>query len=153
VRVAVPLLHGLSVDAVEALCSARAGNTSLINRSPEYGLVHTGLQAILETAIRTRTKASAVAQDLKEMNLPDESIALIVELLRRERGPLEAFSMTNRTRFPQMESLQWRVDVAISSSSLLRVFRPSILMQVRKFHPGKWAEGAREQASRLFKEP
>ena len=63
------------------------------------------------------------------MNLPSPAIRAIVELLKTNRMDLElAQSLTNRTRFPRLDGLQWRVDVAISSSSLLRVFRPSIMM-------------------------
>ena len=90
----------------------------------------TGLQAIIRTAIRTRTKASVVEKDLTEMNIPPPAVALIGALLKRERMDLETRSLTNRTRFPRLGGLQWRVDVAISSSSLLRVFRPSIMVQM-----------------------
>ena len=64
------------------------------------------------------------------LNFPPSCVGVVCDTLRRERMDLETLSLTNRTRFPRLEGLQWRVDVAISSSSLLRVFRPSIVMQM-----------------------
>ena len=84
---------------------------------------------MIETAVRNRCKASVVDKDLKEMNLPVRAVDMIVRKLKLERMALEDRSSTN-PRFPRLEQLHWRIDVAISSSSLLRVFRPSILLQM-----------------------
>jgi hypothetical protein len=64
------------------------------------------------------------------MNLPANCVQLVAAALKRERLELEASSLATRTRLPRLEGLTWRVDVTISSSSLLRVFRPSIMMQM-----------------------
>jgi len=141
----VPLLHVLPEGEFKAmlelaLTGARCGevlDSSYIAAfdgdsplSPENGIVFTALQIILRTAIRTRTKASSVEKDLVSLNLPVLVVASIVESLKKERMGLELQSLSHRTRFPRLDGLQWRVDVAISSSSLLRVFRPSITMQM-----------------------
>lgn len=99
-------------------------------QSIESGSVWTAIQVIIFTAIRLRIKASVVGSDLKRMCVPDEAVDVVVELLKRERSQRESGILSNRARFPRLESLHWRVDVAISSSSLLRVFRPNILMQI-----------------------
>ena len=147
VRAAVPLIHGLEdaelapyIDLAlaalkrgsapedgdfEALTAAKGG------ASEKDGTIFTGVYIILRTAIRNRCKASIVEKDLKQMNVPPSAVSIIVSKLKAERFAIEDRSLTNQTRFPRLEELHWRVDVAISSSSLLRVFRPSILMQVR----------------------
>lgn len=109
----------------EAVFSANDGGASTY-----HGAVFTGLYIIIETALRNRCKASVVDKDLKQMNVPPSVVDFIVRKLKADRPALEDRSLTNRTRFPRLDSLHWRVDVAISSSSLLRVFRPSIVMQM-----------------------
>ena len=136
VRAAIPLLHELPTAEVAtlvtlALDAATAGvapehsyHSFVASRTaagPDLGVAFTGLQVMLSTAIRTRTKASIVQRDLTEMNVPATTVGTLVECLKRDRLALESSSLTNRPRFPKLESLQWRVDVAISSSALLRV--------------------------------
>ena len=43
---------------------------------------------------------------------------------------VQAFAVESRIRCPRLERLRWRVDVVISSGSLSRVMRPSVLLQV-----------------------
>eukprot|EP00615_Pteridomonas_danica_P006975 CAMPEP_0114337144 /NCGR_PEP_ID=MMETSP0101-20121206/6171_1 /TAXON_ID=38822 ORGANISM="Pteridomonas danica, Strain PT" /NCGR_SAMPLE_ID=MMETSP0101 /ASSEMBLY_ACC=CAM_ASM_000211 /LENGTH=222 /DNA_ID=CAMNT_0001469289 /DNA_START=6 /DNA_END=674 /DNA_ORIENTATION=+ len=135
IRRAVPLMHAEAGSVEEILAKAlallkdRGAENQLIN-SDEQGTIFTALQLILSTAIRSRTKASVVEKDLKSMNVPEQVVVSLVNMLKKERMELESRSLTNRTRFPRLEDLQWRADVAISSSSLLRVFRPCILMQI-----------------------
>jgi hypothetical protein len=136
VRAAVPLLHELPALDVAALVALAldAATTGVAPESaydafvaprtaqgPAWGVAFTGLQVMLGTAIRTRTKASVVEKDLTEMNVPATTVAALVESLKRERLALESSSLSNRPRFLKLEGLQWRVDVAISSSALLRV--------------------------------
>jgi hypothetical protein len=145
IKVAVPLLHKIPEADLNAVLgaasdSARRGDVSesgfgaamedLDAMSPENCLVYTALRLIVKTAIRTRTKASSVEKDLVALNIPVHVVSSIVELLKKQRLELELQSLTHRTRLPRLDGLQWRVDVAISSSSLLRVFRPSIMMQM-----------------------
>mmetsp|Transcript_2028 Transcript_2028/g.4300 ORF Transcript_2028/g.4300 Transcript_2028/m.4300 type:complete len:232 (+) Transcript_2028:232-927(+) len=144
VKAASSLFHTLPPTEIESLLDSVTNDlksslvsdhtTSMVERIPssdakeESGAVITALHVILRTAIRTRTKASVVAKDLGLLNLPPTAIQVITEKLKSQRLELEARSLC--TRFPHLENLQWRVDVAISSSSLQRVFRPSIMMQM-----------------------
>jgi hypothetical protein len=43
---------------------------------------------------------------------------------------LQAHLLSERLSFPGVADLSWRVDVAISSSKLSRVMKPSVLMQL-----------------------
>ena len=45
---------------------------------------------------------------------------------------VQEYAVASRIRCPRLERLRWRVDVVISSGSLSRVMRPTILMQVRR---------------------
>jgi len=133
---ALPALHAMSNLDIGTLvsCSIRgvddAQRQDALALSPEHGIVFTALDKILSVAVRTRTKAGQVENDLKELNFPAEAIPLIVEGLKKSRHELESRSLSIRTRFPRLDALKWRVDVTISSSSLLRVFRPNVMMQM-----------------------
>mmetsp|Transcript_68113 Transcript_68113/g.188761 ORF Transcript_68113/g.188761 Transcript_68113/m.188761 type:complete len:243 (-) Transcript_68113:2592-3320(-) len=100
------------------------------DEGPNYNVIFTAIHSIIRTAVRNRTKASVVAADLKAINVPPPFVDIIIKVMKQERFQLETQSVVTRTRFPRLDNLQWRVDVAISSSSLLRVFRPSILFQM-----------------------
>jgi COMM domain containing 5 len=138
VKVAVPLLHAMDVGEIDTLLSVALENLNHGDSegrggtlaSPESCSVFTALQLILRTAIQTRSKASSVERDLIAMNVPSHATDLIVETIKKHRMDLEVASVANRTRFPRLDGLHWRVDVTISSSSLLRVFRPNIVMQM-----------------------
>ncbi len=47
-----------------------------------------------------------------------------------KRAALEAGARARRVTFPGLTKLDWRVDVAISSTQLNRVFKPSVTFQI-----------------------
>uniref|UniRef100_A0A665TMT1 COMM domain-containing protein 5 n=1 Tax=Echeneis naucrates TaxID=173247 RepID=A0A665TMT1_ECHNA len=47
------------------------------------------------------------------------------------RAVLEAATSQNDPHLPTIEDFKWRVDVAISTSSLARALQPSVLMQIK----------------------
>ena len=52
-------------------------------------------------------------------------------LVRRDsREAVQAVAQANKPAFPTLAQLRWRVDVAISTSSLSRVLRPTVLLQM-----------------------
>jgi hypothetical protein len=46
------------------------------------------------------------------------------------RAPLEEQAAKPTIQFPSIEQVRWRTDVTISTASLERVFRPTVMMQV-----------------------
>lgn len=85
---------------------------------------------IMRTAIRTKAKVSVVKNDLLEMKFPAALVDDICSELITSRMPLEAKFISNRTQCAKLERLRWRIDVTISSSSLSRIMRPNILVQI-----------------------
>uniref|UniRef100_A0A7S2R5K4 COMM domain-containing protein 5 n=1 Tax=Rhizochromulina marina TaxID=1034831 RepID=A0A7S2R5K4_9STRA len=143
VKDAVRLMHKVDEAVTMELVSACAQTlqhpdvgfsrqlSARLGEDPELAPLFTGLYMIMSTAVRHRTKASVVEEDLRSMNIPNTIVGRIGTTLRTHRSGLEDMHIQNRVRFPRLEGLHWRVDVTISSSSLLRVFRPSILMRMR----------------------
>jgi len=93
-------------------------------------LLMTAIYFILKQAVRTKTKISVVKADLTTMRLPAAFIEVIANELCQARMNLESVAVTHRLHFAKLEKLRWRIDVIISSGSLSRIMRPSILMQV-----------------------
>jgi hypothetical protein len=93
--------------------------------------IFTGLLLLLRAAVRRRTKLSDVTRDLAALHVPDMVARDIVKLLKNSRPELEAGFDRDVPHFPGLADMKWRIDVAMTSSVLSRVFRPSITMQLR----------------------
>ena len=54
----------------------------------------------------------------------------IVNVVKAQRSAIEGVSTVSAPACPRLASTRWRVDVAISTSSLQKCLKPSILMQL-----------------------
>lgn len=96
----------------------------------DCGVILTGLYSIIRVGVRQKTKLSIINADLRKMNVPEPIVDDIVRVIKVSRFDVEHCALTQRIRFPKLDKLRWRVDVVISSGSLSRVMRPSLMMQV-----------------------
>ena len=53
-----------------------------------------------------------------------------MKVILASKSKLQKTLVDKRIRFPRLQKLRWRIDVTISSGSLSRVMRPSILMEM-----------------------
>ncbi|XP_069468822.1 COMM domain-containing protein 5 isoform X1 [Ambystoma mexicanum] len=94
-----------------------------------------GLYTLLKEALRlpiSTLKPDVFKEDLKELRIPEDFIVDLANILfGNRRQVLETAAINQGTRLPSVEDLRWRVDVAISTSSLARALQPSILMQLK----------------------
>jgi len=97
--------------------------------------VYSGLLSLMQAALRlpeTSIKPENFKAELVEMKFPPEFIPILGNVVFGEsRQFADEMIQEQRTRLPQLDSLQWRVDVAISTSSLNRVLEPTILMRMK----------------------
>lgn len=143
----VPILHRLTSDILNEILQSiilyLKGNqitdeqfiilTKLSNKIEggfDVSLIYTGLYLIINIAIRQKIKNIIIKNDLLKMNLPSNVIDDIIRYIRISRFDIENSALQYRIRLPRLEKLRWRVDVIISSGSLSRVLRPTILMQM-----------------------
>lgn len=96
----------------------------------EFSVVFSGLYTLTRIVTKLKTKLSVAATDLEKMNMPAPFIDLFVRMLRSSREGFELIAVDNNFRFPRLQKFRWRVDVTISSSSLSRILKPTIMMQV-----------------------
>lgn len=96
----------------------------------EFSVIFSGLYSLNTLVTKLKTKLSVVAADLEKMNMPAPFIDLFVRMLCSSRSGFELIAVDNNFRFPRLQNFRWRVDVTISSSSLSRILKPSIMMQM-----------------------
>ncbi|KAM5145789.1 COMM domain-containing protein 5 [Mantella aurantiaca] len=108
-------------------------NTSLSEE--QLSFIISGAYTLLRVALRlpaSTLKQEAFKEDLKELRIPDDFIGDFSNIVfGNRRTILEDAALQQGIRLPTVEDLRWRVDVAISTSSLSRALQPSILMQMK----------------------
>ncbi|XP_007481477.1 COMM domain-containing protein 5 [Monodelphis domestica] len=117
----------------------REATRRLVDSSPlsesQFGVLVAGMYALLREALRlpaSALKPDAFREDLQQLQVPDEFLADFATVIFGSRRPdLEGLAREQGARLPTVEDFRWRVDVAISTSSLARSLQPSILMQLK----------------------
>uniref|UniRef100_F6QHB0 COMM domain-containing protein 5 n=1 Tax=Xenopus tropicalis TaxID=8364 RepID=F6QHB0_XENTR len=94
-----------------------------------------GAYTLLKVALRlpvSTLKQEVFKEDLKDLRIPDDFIEDFANIVYGNRRPiLENAALKHGVRLPALEDMRWRVDVAISTSSLSRALQPSILVQLK----------------------
>jgi hypothetical protein len=89
----------------------------------------TGLLLVFRAGVRSRHKAAEMKQDVEQdLKMPAELAQLLVTAIQNKRGVVENVTVEKRPRCASLKSLDWRVEVTISTGSLNRVLKPSILL-------------------------
>lgn len=104
---------------------------------PQERLSHiiAGMHRVLSEAIRIPTpllKQEAFKEDLRELRIPEDFITDFCSVVfGNRRAVLDAAASQKDPQLPTVADFKWRVDVAISTSSLARALQPSVLMQMK----------------------
>ncbi|XP_026213089.1 COMM domain-containing protein 5 [Anabas testudineus] len=104
---------------------------------PQDRLSHivAGMYRVLSEAIRIPTaslKQEAFKEDLRELKISEDFITDFSSVVfGNRRAALESAASQKDPQLPTIENFNWRVDVAISTSSLARALQPSVLMQMK----------------------
>jgi hypothetical protein len=95
-----------------------------------YGTLFLGLLELFGEAIRIRVVDKTFADDLRKLGLPRTALTTMTTLLATHRQDLVAAARAERMVLPSLRGLDWRVDVAITTTQLNKVFKPSVLLQL-----------------------
>ncbi|XP_041652868.1 COMM domain-containing protein 5 [Cheilinus undulatus] len=104
---------------------------------PQERLCHivAGMHRVLSEAIRippSSLKQEAFKEDLRELRIPEDFITDFSSVVfGNRRAALEAATSQNDPQLPTVQDFKWRVDVAISTSSLARALQPSVLIKMK----------------------
>ncbi|KFV41911.1 COMM domain-containing protein 5, partial [Tyto alba] len=94
-----------------------------------------GMYTLLREALRlplSTFKQEVFKEDLKELRIPEDFIVDFSSIVFGNRRPaFEGTALIQKSRLPSVQDFKWRVDVAISTSSLARALQPSILMMMK----------------------
>uniref|UniRef100_A0A8C0III6 COMM domain-containing protein 5 n=2 Tax=Strigidae TaxID=30459 RepID=A0A8C0III6_BUBBB len=94
-----------------------------------------GMYTLLREALRlplSTFKQEVFKEDLKELRIPEDFIVDFSSIVFGNRRPAsEGTALIQGSRLPSVQDFKWRVDVAISTSSLARALQPSILMMMK----------------------
>ncbi|XP_033919716.1 COMM domain-containing protein 5 [Melopsittacus undulatus] len=94
-----------------------------------------GMYTLLREALRlplSTFKQEVFKEDLKELRIPEDFIVDFSSIVFGNRRPTsEGTALIQGSRLPRVQDFKWRVDVAISTSSLARALQPSILMMLK----------------------
>uniref|UniRef100_A0A670ZXX1 COMM domain-containing protein 5 n=1 Tax=Pseudonaja textilis TaxID=8673 RepID=A0A670ZXX1_PSETE len=100
----------------------------------QLAILLAGMYSLLREALRLPLSSlkQEVSVPLSIWMIPEEFIADFATVVFGNRRPLlEAALQKQGNRLPRIEDFKWRVDVALSTSSLARALQPSILMQLK----------------------
>ncbi|XP_032886168.1 COMM domain-containing protein 5 [Amblyraja radiata] len=94
-----------------------------------------GMYTLLQEALRlppSSLKQEVFKEDLRDIRIPEELISDFASVVfGSRRSVLDAAALQQGNRLPSVDDFRWRVDVAISSSSLTRALQPAVLMQLK----------------------
>ncbi|KAI4873450.1 hypothetical protein NFI96_027300 [Prochilodus magdalenae] len=101
----------------------------------KFSRIVAGMYELLREALRlpsSSLKQEGFKEELRELRISEEFITDLASVVfGNRRSTLDAVFTQQGPRLPSLEEFRWRVDVAISTSSLARALQPSILMQFK----------------------
>eukprot|EP00039_Didymoeca_costata_P026436 m.15911 g.15911 ORF g.15911 m.15911 type:complete len:218 (+) comp5526_c0_seq1:111-764(+) len=94
----------------------------------------TGIYDLLKASFRIPEggiKKQVYTEDLEALKIPNEfALDIVKSVFGSKRAAIDEKVTENRVRLPGLQNLKWRCDVAISTSTLKRAMKPSVLMQM-----------------------
>jgi hypothetical protein len=111
------------------VASTAAASTACGGDTP-FAAVRNFLDRVIRTSVRLGAEAPAVSEGLAGLGLQEPIARDVVSAVRAKGADLERAYAASAPRLPSVSGLRWRVDVTISSSSLNRVMRPTLLMEM-----------------------
>lgn len=99
------------------------------------GALLAGTHTLLQQALRlppTSLKPDAFRDQLQELGIPQDLVGDLVSVVFGGQRPLlDSGAQQQGAWLPHLADFRWRVDVAISTSTLARSLQPSVLMQLK----------------------
>lgn len=129
-KVVVSALEGQNCQESVRLLSENAGLSE-----EQLSYILSGMYTLIKEALRlpwSAFKPDVFKEDLRELSMPEDCITDFSSVIfGSRRSVLEIATGQQGARLPCLEDFRWRVDVAVSTSSLARALQPSILMQMK----------------------
>jgi hypothetical protein len=98
--------------------------------SSSCSILFDGYYSLIRDLTAKQPKETRVTSDLQRLHFPTSFITDFLKRFDPHRSSLQSSALDSLLSLPSFTSLQWRLDVSISTNSLARVFKPSILFQI-----------------------
>ncbi|RDD38930.1 COMM domain-containing protein 5 [Trichoplax sp. H2] len=99
-----------------------------------FNIIFAGTKLLIASSIRlpdASLKSEVFETDLQQMRIPDEVIPYLRDAVYGSRRKYMESEILNSTcHFPRCQSLRWRVDVTISTSTISRSLVPNLLLEL-----------------------
>eukprot|EP01125_Pyxidicula_operculata_P017573 TRINITY_DN6157_c0_g1_i2.p1 TRINITY_DN6157_c0_g1~~TRINITY_DN6157_c0_g1_i2.p1 ORF type:complete len:227 (-),score=47.13 TRINITY_DN6157_c0_g1_i2:29-709(-) len=95
-------------------------------------LLFAGLLMMIRTAVRIKVNEEDFKIDLQNLQVTGDFVPDLVAALKKSRSIVEKITVEEgeNVSFPTLDSMDWRVDVSISTSEMARLLKPTILMRM-----------------------
>lgn len=117
------------MDRPEAAEASKRLQRSLSLDSATLGALFTGVHWLVRTCMRSSLKPKALAAELADCKVHAPFVEPLLQTVEQGRSLKAAGQGSKGASLPTLDSLRWRLDVTISTSSLHRVLRPQLTMQ------------------------
>ena len=94
------------------------------------GTIFTGVYLLLKAALEAQVGEGDIQEVESGLTMAPEFVADIFRLVFSQREALKAQACENSVRYPDIDQFKWRVDVAISTSSLSKCLKPCVTAQL-----------------------
>jgi len=89
-----------------------------------------GTLSILRSALRSKYDSQTISDQLQqELQMPSELANLVGVVVKSAGKEIVEKELDDKLSFPKLEYLDWRIDVTISTGSMNRVLKPSVMME------------------------
>ncbi|XP_065109882.2 COMM domain-containing protein 5 [Paramisgurnus dabryanus] len=122
-----------AVDGQDCSESMRLIAESGLISEETFNHVVAGLYAVMKEALCLPSiRQEVFSEDLRALRVTEDFIADVSSVVFGNRQTsMKVSPALQGPSFPKIEEFRWRVDVAISTSSLSRALQPSVLMQMK----------------------
>lgn len=122
-------LLSLAVQQIEGKTLSKEVQDGISSDS-SLSILFDGLYNLLHEAIRLEVPVKILVDDLTSVQVPKAVVDDIAKVMKNKQTQLSEANASPPCSIPSIVDVCWRIDVAISTTSLSRAFKPSLLLQL-----------------------
>jgi len=104
-------------------------NAKIVQQNGLFSCLFTAFFMIIRTAIRLKLDEDKFKLTLEQMKLDSGTAKIVLDFYEKKYEKIVKQSLDSSSWFNKIIDVKWRLDVAISTSLMTRVFKPVLQMQ------------------------
>jgi len=105
-----------------------SSDINVVDKDEHYAF--TCMFMIFSTCIKNKVTLERVEADLLKLGFEKDFVTLFKKRLHEGRSSIEVTSQQNRVSNPRLKSLNWRIDIIISSADRKKLVTPSVTLRM-----------------------